>query len=152
MGLYADHIVPCLMDWFMGRARFQEQRKLALAGAHGHVLEVGFGTGLNVPPCRPAVKWLTAVEPGTCLLKKVQLRTTVAAIPIELMRIRAERLPYDNAKFDCGVSTWTLCTIPDVRAALQEVRRVLGARNSRRSTAAACGRPQQGRAPGRRPP
>jgi SAM-dependent methyltransferase len=68
---------------------------------------------------------LNAVEPGTFLLKKVQRRTTVASMPIELMHTSAERLPYDSSKFDCVVSTWTLCTIPDVRAALLEVRRVL---------------------------
>jgi hypothetical protein len=55
MGLYADYIVPWLMDWVMGRPKFQEQRKQALASAHGHVLEIGFGTGLNVPHYRPAV-------------------------------------------------------------------------------------------------
>lgn len=109
----------------MGKSQFQEQRKLTLAPLHGTVLEVGFGTGLNLPHYPKAVTWLTAVEPETILPERVEQRSVEAPMPIEVIRVSAERLPFENDKFDCALSTWTLCTIPNVLAALKEVRRVL---------------------------
>ena len=125
MAFYADHMFPRLMDWSMGTRRFQEMRKEALAPAYGHVLEIGFGTGLNVPHYPAAVTRLTALDPGRHLQKKVARRTAAAAMPIELVHLSAETLPFDDHRFDCVASTWTLCTIPDVVAALREARRVL---------------------------
>ncbi len=125
MGFYADHVFPHLMDWTLGTRRFQEQRELALAPAHGHVLEIGFGTGLNLPHYPRAVTSLTALDPATLLPKKVARRISRGSLPVELVRLSAETLPFEDGRFDCAVSTWTLCTIPDSVAALREVRRVL---------------------------
>lgn len=125
MGIYADVIFPRLMDWVMDSPKFDEQRHEALASARGSVLEIGFGTGLNLPHYPRDVKWLTVVDPAKMLPKKVTKRITSAYIPVEVVHVSAERLPFDDEKFDCAVSTWTLCTIPDPIAALKEIRRVL---------------------------
>ncbi|MGH7251233.1 MAG: class I SAM-dependent methyltransferase [Nitrospiraceae bacterium] len=113
------------MDWTLGTRRFQEQRDLALASAQGHVLEIGFGTGLNLPHYPRAVTSLTALDPATLLPKKVARRISRGSLPVELVRLSAETLPFEDGRFDRAVSTWTLCTIPDPVAALREVRRVL---------------------------
>ena len=125
MGFYADHVFPHLMDWTLGTRRFQELREQALASAQGHVLEIGFGTGLNLPHYSHAVTSLTALDPATLLPRKVARRISQRSLPVELVRLSAETLPFEDGRFDCAVSTWTLCTIPDPVAALREVRRVL---------------------------
>ena len=125
MGFYADHVFPHLMDWTLGTRRFQELREQALASAQGHVLEIGFGTGLNLPHYPQAVTSLTALDPATLLPKKVARRISRGSLPVKLVRLSAETLPFEDGRFDCAVSTWTLCTIPDPVAALREVRRVL---------------------------
>ena len=125
MGFYADHVFPHLMDWTLGTRRFQEQREQALASAQGHVLEIGFGTGLNLPHYPQAVTSLTALDPATLLPKKVARRISRGSLPVKLVRLSAETLPFEDGRFDCAVSTWTLCTIPNPVAALREVRRVL---------------------------
>ncbi len=123
-GFYATHIFPRLMDWTMGTKRFREQRQVALAPLYGTVLEIGFGTGLNLPHYPKRVTWLTAVEPGKGLESTVKRRSVNASMPVEIIRVTAERLPFEEGRFDCVVSSWTLCTIPDVLTALKEARRV----------------------------
>jgi len=125
MSFYADHVFPHLMDWTLGTRRFQELREQALASAQGHVLEIGFGTGLNLPHYPQAVTSLTALDPATLLPRKVARRISRGSLPVELVRLSAETLPFEDGRFDCAVSTWTLCTIPNPVAALREVRRVL---------------------------
>ncbi len=109
----------------MRTPRFQEQRQEALATASGTVLEIGFGTGLNLPHYPGTVTWLTAIEPGHLLKKRVAERSVNLAMPVEIFRHRAEALPWQDHRFDCAVSTWTLCTIGDPLRALSEIRRVL---------------------------
>lgn len=125
MGIYADQIFPRVMDWFMSARRFQELRRQVLAPARGHVLEIGFGTGLNLPHYPKGVTWLTAVDPANYPPALVEKQTTVASIPVKLVRLSAETLPFESGQFDWAVSTWTLCTIRDPVAALREVRRLL---------------------------
>jgi ubiquinone/menaquinone biosynthesis C-methylase UbiE len=125
MGFYADHVFPRLMDWAMNSARLREQRRQALAAAQGAVLEVGFGTGLNLPHYPAAVTSLTVLDPAKLLPNTVARRIAAATIPIAAAYCSAETLPFEDGQFDCAVSTWTLCTIPDAVAALREVRRVL---------------------------
>ncbi len=125
MGLYARYIFPRLMDRIMSGKEFQQLRSELLAKASGTVLEIGFGTGLNLPHYPKNVTWLHAVEPATLLPERLIRRGKDATFPIEVKRVSAETLPFDDQIFDCAVSTWTLCTIPDPVRALQEVRRVL---------------------------
>ncbi|MDP3092492.1 MAG: class I SAM-dependent methyltransferase [Nitrospira sp.] len=125
MGLYAKHIFPRLMDRVMRGKEFQRLRKDLLKSAEGEVLEIGLGTGLNLAYYPPRVLRLHAVDPAPLLPDRVAKRRAAVHFPVEITHLSAERLPYDNHSFDCAVSTWTLCTIPDPVRALQEVRRVL---------------------------
>ncbi|MGC3973916.1 MAG: class I SAM-dependent methyltransferase [Nitrospira sp.] len=125
MGIYATYIFPRLMDWVLSGERFQTERRLVLASAHGVVLEIGFGTGLNLPHYPSTITDLHTVEPATLLPDRVARRVKSAPFPVRLRQLSAEVLPYASGLFDCAVSTFTLCTIPDPCAALREVRRAL---------------------------
>jgi len=125
MGLYATQIFPRLMDWVMGGDEFQQLRTLLLQGARGEVLEIGLGTGLNLPHYTGEVSRLHAIDPALLLPNRVAQRSKSVAFPVQIKPISAETLPFDDRTFDCVVSTWTLCTIPDPVKALREVRRVL---------------------------
>jgi ubiquinone/menaquinone biosynthesis C-methylase UbiE len=124
MGLYARWLHPRLMDRSM--RRHGELRRRVLAAAAGEVLEVGFGTGLNLPHYPAAVRSLAAVDPLDALRERVARRISDAPFPVRLVQLSADGgLPFDDASFDCVVTTWTLCAIPDAVAALREMRRVL---------------------------
>jgi ubiquinone/menaquinone biosynthesis C-methylase UbiE len=126
MGWYGRTVFPRLMEWALGSETCQAERCRVLAAARGEVLEIGFGTGLNLPHYPPsAVTRLTIVDPAELLPARVQERIAAAPFPVTHARLDAERLPFADASFDTVVSTWTLCTIPDPVAALREVRRVL---------------------------
>jgi ubiquinone/menaquinone biosynthesis C-methylase UbiE len=125
MGWYGEHIFPRLMEWVMGGEEFQKQRSLVLAQAYGTVLEIGFGTGLNLPHYPASLSSLHAIDPAHVLPRKVAERSAAVSFPLQIQRTSAETLPYDDRSFDCVVSTWTLCTIPDPVKALRETLRVL---------------------------
>jgi ubiquinone/menaquinone biosynthesis C-methylase UbiE len=125
MGLYADHIFPRLMDWIMAGEEFRRLRTALLADVRGRVLELGVGTGLNLPHYPPTVSSLAAVDPAALLPKRLAARQAAVTFPLRLELRTAESLPYDARAFDYVVSTWTLCTIRDPVAALREVHRVL---------------------------
>jgi SAM-dependent methyltransferase len=125
MGVYAKYVFPHLMDWAMGSRRLQEQRREALMPLHGEVLEIGFGTGLNLPHYPSAATRIIALEPARLLPRKVSHRIAAAPMPVTIVQGSAEHLPFHDHRFDCVVSTWTLCTIPNVLAALREIGRVL---------------------------
>ena len=125
MGYYADHVFPRLMELCLGTRKFQEQREQALASLQGNILEIGFGTGLNLRHYPKTVTCLTAVDPVTLLPNTVAQRSAELSFPVEILHLSAETLPFEDGRFDCAVSTLTLCTIPDPVAALREVRRVL---------------------------
>jgi ubiquinone/menaquinone biosynthesis C-methylase UbiE len=125
MGFYSRNVFPRLMDWALGAARLQQERRTALAPVRGDVLEIGFGTGLNLGCYPPGVTRLVAIDEADLLPARVAQRVAAAPFPVERTRLDAERLPFPDARFDCAVSTWTLCSIPDAVAALRELRRVL---------------------------
>lgn len=125
MGLYSTYIFPRLMDWGMSGAGFQRLRSELLQSARGEVLEIGLGTGLNLCHYPAGVSRLRTVDPAPLLPDRVAERAANVSFPVELSRTGAEQLPYEDQSFDCVVSTWTLCTIPDPIQALREVRRVL---------------------------
>jgi len=125
MGFYADHIFPRLMDWTLRGPVHQAERAKALESVRGEVLEVGFGTGLNLRHYPPGVTRLTALDVADLLPARTRRRIKAAPFPVARVQLTAERLPFPDAGFDCAVSTWTLCSIPDALAALREVRRVL---------------------------
>lgn len=123
--MYATYIFPRLMDWVLRGERFQTERRLLLTPVHGLVLEIGFGTGLNLPHYPPTVTALHTVDPAPLLPDRVAVRVAQASFPVHIQHVSAERLPYDDASFDYAVSTFTLCTIPDPARALRDIRRVL---------------------------
>ncbi|HQX23172.1 MAG TPA: class I SAM-dependent methyltransferase, partial [Nitrospira sp.] len=123
--MYATYIFPRLMDWVLRGERFQTERRLLLTPVHGVVLEIGFGTGLNLPHYPRTVTALHTVDPAPLLPDRVAVRVAQASFPVHIQHVSAERLPYDDASFDYAVSTFTLCTIPDPARALRDIRRVL---------------------------
>jgi SAM-dependent methyltransferase len=125
MGWYTQHIFPRLMDAILRRPSFQHERRLALAPAYGAVLEVGFGTGLNLQHYPPTVTSLVALDPILALQPRVAQRRAAAHMPVTCVQGTAEMLPFADACFDCVVTTWTLCSIANVVQALQHIRRVL---------------------------
>lgn len=126
MGLYATIIFPRLMDWVLRGEQFgRERAQLLLAGTEGDVLELGFGTGLNLPHYPGGVRFLAAVDPAEMLPRAVRRRIASVDFPVHVTHADAEALPYRDAQFDCIVTTFTLCSVADPVASLREAGRVL---------------------------
>jgi len=125
MGYYGDHVVPRLTNFACGLRTSHPLRQRVCAGLAGEVIEIGFGSGHNVPFYPEAVTRVDAVEPADLGWKLAARRLAAATIPVQRSGLDGESLPFDDDRFDAAVSTWTLCTIPDVSKALTEVRRVL---------------------------
>jgi ubiquinone/menaquinone biosynthesis C-methylase UbiE len=101
-----------------------EHRRRLLAGARGAVLEIGGGTGANLPHYRD-IDRVTVAEPDSFMRKRLGQKLAEASVPVEVSDAGAEALPFPDGSFDTVVSTLVLCTVPDQEAALDEVRRVL---------------------------
>ncbi|MGH9113871.1 MAG: class I SAM-dependent methyltransferase [Acidimicrobiales bacterium] len=125
MGFYADQAVPRFTNLVLGGREFAKLRARVTAGLEGEVLEVGFGSGLNVPHYPPAVTRVQAVDPAAVGRKLAAKRIASSAVPIEFIGLDGEDLPLDDGTVDHVLTTWTLCTIPAVDRALGEIRRVL---------------------------
>jgi SAM-dependent methyltransferase len=122
---YARFIFPRLCDVLLNRPLLARQRRQLLAQAGGRVLEIGFGSGLNLPCYPRQVRQLTTVDPNPGMSRLAQKRIQESAIDVDQRLLRSEHLPFAEGTFDCVVSTFTLCSIPDVSRALAEVHRVL---------------------------
>jgi ubiquinone/menaquinone biosynthesis C-methylase UbiE len=125
MGLYSRVLFPWLCDLLLDQAWLAEQRQRLLVGADGRILEIGFGTGLNLPYYPTHVHQITAVDPNPGMSKRARRRSAQTGIAVEQHTVSGEHLPFAQGEFDCIVSTLTLCSIEDVRQALAEVYRVL---------------------------
>jgi ubiquinone/menaquinone biosynthesis C-methylase UbiE len=125
MGFYGDHIFPRVLNTFMDNAENRRLRTRVCGGLDGDVVEIGFGTGLNAPHLPTSVTRVRAVEPSKKCVELAQERIAESAVPIEIAGLDGQQLPFEDASADAVLSTWTLCTIPDVVAALKEIRRVL---------------------------
>ncbi len=125
MRWWTERVLPHLINACCGLSDVDKLRRPVCEGLHGDVLEVGFGSGLNVPHYPSAVRTVTAVEPSDVAWRLAAER--VAASPVEIHRggLDGQRLDAPDASFDCVLSTFTMCTIPDLPAALAEMRRVL---------------------------
>ena len=125
MGIYGDQVLPRLQDKVMNRKGTRDVRTRVCAGLTGDVVEVGFGTGLNVRHYPPEVTRVFAVEPSRVCMQLAEVRIARSDVSVTLAGLTGEHLDLPSEEFDAVLSTWTLCTIPDLAAALQELRRVL---------------------------
>jgi ubiquinone/menaquinone biosynthesis C-methylase UbiE len=125
MGLYVEHVLPRLQDKVMGGKAVRLVRERVCANLHGTVLEIGFGTGLNTPYYPSDVVKVVAIEPSAVCMRIAKPRIENATTPVEYGGLTGEHLDLPDATFDSALSTWTLCTIPNLDAALAELRRVL---------------------------
>ncbi len=125
MGFYQHHVLPRLLHFAMRQPPLLPFRERIIGGAQGRVLEVGIGSGLNLPLYGPAVDTVIGLEPSPELLRMARDRAATARVPVQLLEASAEAVPLDTASIDTVVMTWTLCTIPDPHRALAELRRVL---------------------------
>jgi len=125
MGLYQDQLLPRFQDKVMSRKATREPRARVCAGLHGEIVEVGFGTGLNAPHYPAEVVKVMAVEPSAVCMRLAEPRIARTSARVELAGLSGEHLDLPSDEFDGVLSTWTLCTIPDVGVALSELRRVL---------------------------
>jgi ubiquinone/menaquinone biosynthesis C-methylase UbiE len=122
---YADQVLPRIVNLTCGTAWSRPARSRVCAGLTGDVVEIGFGSGHNIPFYPAAVRRVAAVEPADLGWKLAGKRLGMATVAIERSGRVGEALPFADGGFDAALSTYSLCTIPDVAAALGEVRRVL---------------------------
>ena len=125
MGLYGEHVLPRIINAVGGGKKIEPLRRRVCAGLAGDVVEIGFGSGHNVPFYPAAVTRVDAVEPSDLGWELAGKRLEAAKLPVRRSGLDGQALPFADASHDAALSTWTLCTIPDVAAALREVRRVL---------------------------
>jgi ubiquinone/menaquinone biosynthesis C-methylase UbiE len=125
MGIYREHVLPRFIDVACGLKAVEPLRRRVCEGLEGDVVEIGFGSGLNVQFYPDRVDRVAAVEPADVAWKLAGKRLSATSVPVERSGLDGESLPFADSSYDSALSTWTLCTIPDVAAALREVRRVL---------------------------
>lgn len=125
MGLYGDVLLPRLCHLAMRNRRLLSYRKRVIGLAEGRVLEIGVGSGLNLPLYGASVHEILALEPAPQLIAMAQRFAGSSATPVTFMEASAEAIPIEDDSVDTVITTWTLCTIPQVVGALVEIRRVL---------------------------
>ena len=125
MGIYGERILPRIINLACGMAPGNPLRERVCGGLFGEVLEIGFGSGLNVPFYPATVRRVAAIEPSDLGWKLAGKRVAASPVKVERSGLDGQSLEFADHSFDCAVSTWTMCTIPDLPAALGEVRRVL---------------------------
>lgn len=125
MGFYSKTILPKLLNSAMADKTLQEFRPKVLAKARGKALEIGFGSGLNLPFYPQSVIHLTAVDINPGMEKFARKVMAASQVKTDLLVINGEELPFEDKSFDTVVSTWTLCSIEKIDQALREIRRVL---------------------------
>lgn len=123
--MYAEHVVPRIMNVACGTKQSRPLRERVCAGLHGQVVEIGFGSGHNVPFYPDTVQRVAAVEPSQLSWKLAQDRVSASPVTVEQAGLDGQSLPFADSSFDAALSTWTLCTIPDPLLALTELHRVL---------------------------
>jgi ubiquinone/menaquinone biosynthesis C-methylase UbiE len=125
MSFYCEHVLPWLIDLSMRQSRLAPYRSRVVSAASGRVLEIGIGSGLNLPFYGDSVSQIIGVEPSAKLLHMAQAASRRTSMPLDLIEGTAEAIPIDDRSIDTVVTTWTMCSIPMLEDALQEMRRVL---------------------------
>jgi len=124
-GLYNRWILPQVIELTMRQKNFEPFRERTAGAAHGRVLEIGIGSGLNLASYHPDIETVCGVDPSAELLAKAGERAEKVRFPVRLLEASSEKLPLEDKSFDTVLMTFTLCSIPDTGAALLEIRRVL---------------------------
>lgn len=124
MNFYKKYLLPRWLDYAMQRESFMEERPEVAKHASGVVLEIGFGSGLNLPFYKNVTKFY-ALDPSVSLHELAKQNIEKVSFLVEHIQASAEKIPLPDSSVDAVVSTWTMCSIPDIDAALGEVRRVL---------------------------
>ena len=125
MGFYTDRVLPHLINAVMDNKQTRRIRRRVCADLSGEVVEIGFGTGHNLPFLPATVTFLHAIEPSGLGVELARERIASAPVPVEVVGLDGQRLPLPDESVDAALCTWTLCTIPDAVGAVREVRRVL---------------------------
>lgn len=125
MGIYEQRVLPRVIDVLLGGAKMGKLRARAMDGLSGSVVEVGFGSGTNVPYYPAAVERVYAIDPAKLGRKLAAKRLAASTVPVEFIDLDGDRIPLEDASVDNALSTLTLCTIPDEVRALREIKRVL---------------------------
>ena len=126
MGFYDDHILPHFIHLACGTKPILKQREKVVPHAEGRVLEIGMGSGINIPYYNPdKVEKVWGLEPSIGMREKAKPRVASAAFDLEWLDLPGEEIPLDDNSADSIVLTYTLCTIPDWLAAVKQMRRVL---------------------------
>src|SRR4051794_21079675 len=125
VGFYGDKVFPSVMNTMMNTKEARRVRAQVCAPLRGEVVEIGFGTGLNLPHLPDAVTTLKAVEPRSKGRELAAGRLAESSANVEFVGLDGQRLPLEDASVDAALSTWTLCSIPDRVSAVREIRRVL---------------------------
>jgi len=125
VGYWNDRVVPRVTDKMLANDDVMKHRAKITDGLHGDVVEIGFGSGLNVPSYPESVTTVYAIEPSLVARALATARVDASPVDVRFVGLDGESLPLDDASVDTALSTFTLCTIPDAARALREVRRVL---------------------------
>src|SRR5215218_6409564 len=125
MGVYRDQVLPRIQNVLMDLGESRQTRARACRGLSGSVLEIGFGSGLNLPHLPPGLTGVWAVDPALVGRRLSARRRSESDVPVHFEGTDAGGLPFEDARFDAALSTWTMCTLPYPVAALREVARVL---------------------------
>jgi ubiquinone/menaquinone biosynthesis C-methylase UbiE len=125
LGFYAEWILPALIDLSMRNKRLRPYRERVAGAAEGRVLDIGIGSGLNLPFYAQKAREVFGLDPSLPLLARAQSKAPRAQTPVHLLEGSAERIPLADHSMDTIVMTWTGCSIPEICPALEEMRRVL---------------------------
>ncbi len=125
MGFYNEQVVPRLVEWTLGTSGFDKYRARTAEGLSGRVVEIGFGSGLNLPHYPPQVHDVMAIEPARVARQRAERRIRETALGVEHVGLDGQKLPLEDASCDAALCTFTLCTVPDPSLALAELLRVL---------------------------
>ena len=125
MGFYSNVVMPYCIDIAMSGKTLQQYRQQLLQDVSGEILEIGFGTGLNLPHYPAGTEKITTIDPNPGMKKLAQSRIVASDITVDYQVLNGESLPMEDGSFDSVVCTWTLCSIPQADKAIAEVYRLL---------------------------